>query len=191
MAFGSEGSTRCGNERGEPTIYVQFVDLGLDRHRVLRLSRSELALDGLDQARTDWVELNGKVLSVHFPGLAVCLIIYILRSMAESGGLTCCSELVQLFRSRGREIDESWGSKLMMWSRGTRRHLLRVAVPIVKVETFGRRSDSSTTERRTVERESCPQSLQLGFSHHDGLSVDPLGGQTIYPVYQHASQPAK
>jgi len=78
-----------------------------------------------------------------------------------------------------------------MGSRGTRRRLLRVAVPIVKVETFGRWSDSSTAERRTVERESFAQRLQLEFGGHDGLSVDPLRGQTIYPVRQSASKPAK
>jgi hypothetical protein len=98
--------------RSKLTVDVQLVDFSLDRHRLLCLSRDELGFDGLDQARADRVELDGKVRNIHLHGFAVRLVVYVLLSTTESGGLTLRDELVQLFRGCRREVDKPLESKL-------------------------------------------------------------------------------
>ena len=167
------------------TIDVQLVDFSLDRLRLLRLSRDKLAFDGLDQARADRVEFDGKVRSVHLPGFAVCFVVYVLFSATESGGLAGRDELIQLLRGCRREVNKPWESKFIVWSQGALIRLLWVASSIVKVETFRRRRDNSTAERGTVEEESLGQNLQLGFGSH-GLRDALLKGSDHIYMYIYA-----
>ena len=89
------------------TIDIQLVYFSPDRPLLLSLSRDELAFDGSDHTSTDRVELGDKVRGVHLPSLAIGLVVYVLFSVAECGGLTRCAELIQFFRGCGREVDKS------------------------------------------------------------------------------------
>jgi len=110
------------------TIDVQLVDFSLDRPLLLCLSRDELAFDGSDQTSTDRVELGVKFRSVHLPSLAVRLVIYVLFSIAEGGRLTCCGELIELFKNafcdvnyvaNTRKVKGCTGFASFRWDRGS------------------------------------------------------------------------
>jgi len=92
-------------------IDIQLVDLSLDQHRILRLNRDELPFDGLDQAGADRVELGGEVGCVHLSSFAVRLVVYILVSAAECGGLACRGKLIQLFGGCRCEVNKPDESK--------------------------------------------------------------------------------
>ena len=187
MVFVIRGSTPVGDGRGKFTVDIQLVDLSLDRHLLLRLSRDELGFDGSDQPSADRVERSRKVRSVHLPGLAIRFVVYVFTPVAEGGRLARCGELVQLFGGCACEVDKPWGSKFVVWAQESCSRLLCVSHPIVKVEAFARWRDSSAAERRMVEGEGFAQGIQLGFGSH---GVAPLKGPDyVYPSCRRASNP--
>ena len=74
---------------------------------VFHPASKQLAFDGLYQAGTYEVKLDGEVRSIHFDRLAIRFIVHVFVSATEGGGVASCEEEVQILGRRRGELDES------------------------------------------------------------------------------------
>jgi len=65
-----------------------------------------LVLDSSHYTRTNEVELDGEIRSIHFDCLAVRFVVDVLVSTTNGGRGACCGQEVQIFGRRRRKIDE-------------------------------------------------------------------------------------